>query len=64
MQMQLSMAATQDLLDARENPEKWPHLMVKVAGYSARFVDLTDAEQLEIIGRSAQRLDRQPAATI
>jgi pyruvate-formate lyase len=30
--------------------------MVKVAGYSARFVDLTPQEQEEIINRTAQRL--------
>ena len=56
MQMQISMVDTQTLLDAREHPEKWPHLMVKVAGYSARFVDLSEAEKDEIIGRTSQRL--------
>jgi pyruvate-formate lyase len=30
--------------------------MVRVAGYSARFVDLTPDEQDELIGRSMQRL--------
>ena len=58
MQMQLSMVGTEELLDARAHPEKWPNLMVKVAGYSARFVDLRDAEQLEIIGRTSHRLSR------
>ena len=29
--------------------------MVKVAGYSARFVDLSDVEKDEIIGRSLLR---------
>ena len=58
MQMQLSMADTDTLLDARRHPEKWPNLMVKVAGYSARFVDLADDEQEEIIGRSLQQLGR------
>ena len=56
MQMQLSIADTESLVEAREHPELWPNLLVKVAGYSARFVDLTDPEQEEIIRRAAQRL--------
>ncbi|MBT4498302.1 MAG: formate C-acetyltransferase, partial [Gemmatimonadetes bacterium] len=56
MQMQISMVDTETLIDAREHPEKWPNLMVKVAGYSARFVDLSEAEKEEIINRTAQRL--------
>jgi formate C-acetyltransferase len=56
MQMQISMVDTEMLLDAREHPERWPNLMVKVAGYSARFVDLTDEEKQEIIARTSQRL--------
>lgn len=56
MQMQISMVDTETLIDAREHPEKWPNLMVKVAGYSARFVDLSEAEKEEVINRTAQRL--------
>jgi len=56
MQMQISMVDTATLEDAREHPEQYPHLMVKVAGYSARFVDLSPQEMDEIIGRTAQRL--------
>jgi formate C-acetyltransferase len=56
MQMQVSMADTESLVDARLHPERWPNLMVKVAGYSARFVDLPPEEQEQIIGRNAQRL--------
>ena len=56
MQMQISMVDTETLLDARQHPEKWPNLMVKVAGFSARFIDLSDEEKDEIIGRTAQRL--------
>ena len=54
MQMQISMVDTDTLLDARQHPEKWPDLMVKVAGYSARFVDLSESEKDEVIGRSMQ----------
>ena len=56
MTMQISMVDTETLLDAREHPERWPNLMVKVAGYSARFVDLTEEEKTEIIARTSQRL--------
>ena len=56
MQMQVSMVDTETLLDAREHPERWPNLMVKVAGYSARFVDLAEREKDEVIARTAQRL--------
>jgi len=54
MQMQISMVDTNTLLHARKHPEQHPDLMVKVAGYSARFVDLNEQEQYEIIGRTAQ----------
>jgi pyruvate-formate lyase len=56
MQMQISMVDTETLLQARDHPAQYPHLMVKVAGYSARFVDLLPQEQEEVIGRTAQRL--------
>jgi pyruvate formate-lyase/glycerol dehydratase family glycyl radical enzyme len=55
MEMQISVADTESLLDAQTHPERYPHLMVRVAGYSARFVDLARQEQDEIIGRSMQR---------
>jgi formate C-acetyltransferase len=57
MEMQVSMVNTQTLLDARADPQKYPDLMVKVAGYSARFVDLSEVEKDELIGRTTQRLD-------
>ena len=56
MQMQITVVDTETLQDARKHPEKWPNLMVKVAGYSARFIDLDDKEKDEIIGRTAQSL--------
>jgi pyruvate-formate lyase len=56
MQMQITVVDTEMLLDARQHPERWPNLMVKVAGCSARFVDLTDKEKDEIIARTSQRL--------
>jgi len=56
MTMQISVTNTETLLDAQRHPDSYPHLMVKVAGYTARFVDLPPEEQAELIGRSTQRL--------
>jgi formate C-acetyltransferase len=52
MEMQITMVDTETLLAARDNPQQFPHLMVKVAGYSARFIDLPPHEQEEIIRRT------------
>ena len=41
----------EELLDAKKNPEKYEHLMVRVGGYSARFTRLEPALQDEIISR-------------
>ena len=41
----------EELLDARKNPERYEHLMVRVGVYSARFVYLEPELQEEIIGR-------------
>lgn len=54
MQMQISVVDTATLVAAREHPEHYGDVMVKVAGYSARFVDLPRIEQDEIIGRTMQ----------
>ena len=56
MEMQITMADRETLLDAREHPERHPHLMVRVAGYSARFIDLPPQEQDDIIWRTTQRI--------
>jgi formate C-acetyltransferase len=40
------------LKDAQKNPENYPDLMVKVSGYSYRFVDLSKALQDDIISRT------------
>ena len=56
MEMQITVVDTATLQEAREHPERHPHLMVRVAGYSARFVDLSPEEQDEVIGRSLQQL--------
>ncbi|MDP2659357.1 MAG: pyruvate formate lyase family protein, partial [Dehalococcoidia bacterium] len=44
------------LLDAQQHPEKYPTLMVRVAGYVAYFIDLSKKVQDQIIGRTSIRL--------
>ncbi len=45
------------LVDAQKHPEKYPTLMVRVAGYSAYFTDLSKDVQDDIISRSEHRFD-------
>jgi len=56
MTMQISMVDEETLQNAQNRPEEYSNLMVKVAGYSARFVELAKEEQEEIIRRTTQRL--------
>ena len=52
MQVQYNVQTYETLKDAREHPEKYPHLIVRVSGYSAFFKDLNDAMKEELITRS------------
>jgi formate C-acetyltransferase len=56
MQIQLNVLDTAMLRDAKEHPEKYPSLIVRVSGYSAYFNDLSPAMKDEIISRSCIRL--------
>ena len=46
-----NVTPVEELLEAKEHPEDYRHLMVRVGGYSARFVDLNSKLQDEIIHR-------------
>lgn len=50
--LQISVVDAETLRDAQKNPEGYKDLIVRVTGYSARFVELTAALQEEIIKRS------------
>lgn len=43
--------SVEDLVKAKADPENYRHLIVRVGGYSARFVNLNSKLQDEIIGR-------------
>lgn len=52
--MQFNVVDRNTLLDAQAHPEKYQHLVVRVAGYSALFTTLSKALQDDIIKRTEQ----------
>ncbi len=52
--IQINVIDKETLYDAKKNPSKYPNLMVRVAGYSAYFVDLDPEVQQNIIDRTEQ----------
>ncbi len=53
-QMQFSYVDNEELKRAQAHPEDYPNLMIRVAGYSAFFVELSREVQDEIISRTVQ----------
>jgi len=54
--VQFNTVDTETLLDAQEHPERYRDLVVRVAGYSAYFVELSKGLQDHIIDRTAHSL--------
>jgi pyruvate formate-lyase/glycerol dehydratase family glycyl radical enzyme len=54
--IQVNMLSRETLLDAQEHPQQYKNLMVRVAGYSAYFVDLPRSLQDEIMSRTDQAM--------
>ncbi|HPU86993.1 MAG TPA: pyruvate formate lyase family protein [Spirochaetota bacterium] len=52
MQFQPNVLNREILLDAYNNPEKYPFLLVRIAGYCAYFTQLSDELKKEIINRT------------
>lgn len=52
-QVQFNIVDKKTLIDAKEHPENHQDLMVRVAGYSAYYVQLTDRLQNEILERTS-----------
>lgn len=54
--VQFNMVSDATLRSAQRDPEKYPELIVRVAGYSAHFVDISRKTQDNIIQRTVQGL--------
>jgi len=54
--VQFNIVSEKTLRDAQEHPDKYPDLIVRVAGYSAFFVELDREVQDDIISRTEQRV--------
>ncbi len=52
--MQFNVISRETLIDAQKNPDKYKHLVVRVAGYSALFTTLSRSLQDDIINRTEQ----------
>ena len=49
---QFNTLSKNTLIDAKYHPEKYPTLMVRVAGYSVYFTDIAERVQNDIIART------------
>jgi pyruvate formate-lyase/glycerol dehydratase family glycyl radical enzyme len=56
--VQFNITNKETLLAAQKDPEKYRNLIVRIAGYSAYFVDLSPAQQAEIIARTEEQMTR------
>ncbi len=54
--IQFNIINKETLLAAQTDPDKYRNLIVRIAGYSAYFVDLTPALQAEIIARTEEQM--------
>jgi formate C-acetyltransferase len=54
--VQFNILNKETLLAAQKDPGKYRNLIVRIAGYSAYFVDLSPAQQMEIISRTEERM--------
>lgn len=50
--VQFNTINKETLLDAKKNPENYPTLMVRVAGYSVYWTDISERVQDDIIART------------
>jgi formate C-acetyltransferase len=54
--VQFNILNQETLLAAQKDPEKYRSLIVRIAGYSAYFVDLSPSQQSEIIARTEEKM--------
>ena len=55
-QMQFNIVSRDTLLAAQKNPQEYADLLVRVAGYSAYFTQLSRDVQQDIIERTEEKL--------
>lgn len=54
--VQFNVVTQETLVDAHEHPENHRELLIRIAGYSAYFVQLNQEMQTEVINRNMQKL--------
>jgi formate C-acetyltransferase len=54
--VQFNILNRETLLAAQKDPEKYRNLIVRIAGYSAYFVDLSPSQQAEIMARTEEQI--------
>jgi formate C-acetyltransferase len=59
-EMQMNVVSSSTLIEAKENPEKWPNLIVRVWGFSSYFNDLP-VEYKELLIERALKNERKSA---
>ena len=57
MQSQFSIVGRETMLAAQKKPEDYRDLLVRIAGYSAYFVELSPELQNDLIGRTELSFD-------
>ena len=57
MQSQFNIISRETLEDAKENPDEYRDLVVRVAGYSAYFTELNPELQVDLINRTELSFD-------
>ena len=56
MEVQYNIVSTETMRAAQENPEAYKDLVVRIAGYSAYFVELSKDCQNDVIARNENHL--------